>query len=113
VETIIWDWNGTLLNDVDICVESINILLSERGHKPLSKSLYREIFTFPVKAYYELAGFDFTNESFDFEVAEDLGMNCLLVADGHQSKERLLSAGCDVVGQLTELIEKFNMMDKQ
>lgn len=25
---IIWDWNGTLFNDVDLCVESINYLLS-------------------------------------------------------------------------------------
>ena len=25
--TIIWDWNGTLFNDVDICVDTINTLL--------------------------------------------------------------------------------------
>ncbi len=65
VNTIIWDWNGTLLNDVDICVDSINILLKNRSHKPLTTKKYKMIFTFPVKDYYSKAGFDFTSESFD------------------------------------------------
>ncbi len=65
VNTIIWDWNGTLLNDVDICVDSINILLKERGHNTLNISRYKSIFTFPVKDYYTKAGFDFSAEPFD------------------------------------------------
>jgi phosphoglycolate phosphatase len=65
VNTIIWDWNGTLLNDVDICVDSINILLKERGHNTLDINIYKSIFTFPVKDYYTKAGFDFTTEPFD------------------------------------------------
>ena len=68
VKSIIWDWNGTLLNDVDICINSINHLLSKRGHTALTREKYREIFTFPVKEYYESAGFNFQDESFD-EVA--------------------------------------------
>ncbi len=65
VNTIIWDWNGTLLNDVDICVDSINILLKERGHNKLNIRTYKSIFTFPVKDYYTKAGFDFETEPFD------------------------------------------------
>lgn len=212
-KTIIWDWNGTLLNDVDICVDSMNSLLSARGHKQLSESTYKEIFTFPVKEYYERAGFDFSGESFDevafefidlyrekirnsllfpevpnvlnwfsemgfaqylvsamehqflmesvqmygilhcfeeisgiqdhfangkasmardfiirkeidpmnaifvgdtlhdFEVAESLGMECLLVANGHQSEQRLAAAGCQVVTNLTEVMEMFRPGD--
>ena len=30
---IIWDWNGTILNDVDLCVELINELLKEHNLK--------------------------------------------------------------------------------
>ncbi|MCK4663098.1 MAG: HAD family hydrolase [Bacteroidales bacterium] len=63
--TIIWDWNGTLLDDVDICVRVINELLTKRGLPFLSKERYREIFTFPVKDYYKKAGFDFEKEPFN------------------------------------------------
>ena len=62
---IIWDWNGTLLNDVKLCSEIMNNLLSSRSLPPLSIIKYKEIFTFPVKEYYIKAGHDFTNESFE------------------------------------------------
>lgn len=63
--TIIWDWNGTLLNDTDICIASINKLLIDRKLTPIDQDTYREIFTFPVKDYYIKAGFDFSKENFD------------------------------------------------
>jgi phosphoglycolate phosphatase len=63
--SIIWDWNGTLLDDVDICIESINFSLGKRNLPMLTKERYREIFTFPVIDYYEKAGFDFSKNSFD------------------------------------------------
>jgi len=64
-KAIIWDWNGTLLDDIELCINSMNILLSERKLKVLDKKSYREIFTFPVKEYYKKAGFDFENEPFE------------------------------------------------
>ena len=63
--TIIWDWNGTLLNDVDICISSMNKLLTHRRLPLLDTEKYRQIFTFPVRDYYEKAGFDFTIEPFE------------------------------------------------
>lgn len=210
IESVIWDWNGTLLDDVDVCIDSINRLLSERGRNSLSRPVYREIFTFPVRHYYELAGFDLENEPFsevaiqfidlyrekikqcgmfpdarrtlewfsgrgysqylvsamehqflmetlkncgvdqyfddysgihdhfadgkesmarnfvsktginpertlfvgdtlhDFEVAKNLGMHCILVADGHQSEVRLLSSGCEVVKNLAGVLDLFS-----
>ena len=62
---IIWDWNGTLLNDVDACVESINQMLKKRSMGFLSKDDYKGIFTFPVQKYYETLDFDFEKESFE------------------------------------------------
>ncbi len=63
---IIWDWNGTLINDVDVCVSSMNFIL-EKYDKPLiDRDIYREIFDFPVKKYYEKAGFNF--KEYDFSV---------------------------------------------
>ena len=65
INTIIWDWNGTLLNDVLISLRSVNILLAERNLKTLAIERYLEVFTFPVQTYYEKLGFDFNDEPFE------------------------------------------------
>ena len=59
---VFWDWNGTLLDDVDVCIEAMNRLLERRGMDLISIERYRDIFDFPVKNYYEKLGFDFDNE---------------------------------------------------
>ena len=64
IETIIWDWNGTLLNDLRLCVKTINSLLEKRSLPVLTTSSYKEVFSFPVKDYYEKVGFDFSKEDF-------------------------------------------------
>ena len=64
-KTIIWDWNGTLLNDAAICVSSINQLLRHRNLSEISLDYYRQVFTFPVIDYYRAVGFDFENEPFE------------------------------------------------
>lgn len=64
-ENIIWDWNGTLLSDVDYCVGCMNQLLKERELPAITKKKYKEVFTFPVEEYYVKLGFDFSKESFD------------------------------------------------
>ena len=204
-ESVIWDWNGTLLNDVDIAVAIINQLLGERALKPITVSHYLDVFTFPVQDYYEQIGFDLKNEPFeipafqfitsyhkavetcglhkkavavlrrlqetgyrqfilsameqqelektlsyngiipffeaisglnnhfaaskvengialirdrrldpgrilmigdtihDYEVAQAIGCSCVLIAHGHQSKERLLNTGAIVVDNLDEI----------
>jgi len=207
--TIIWDWNGTLLNDLAHCVTTINILLKERHLSLLSDSRYREVFSFPVREYYEKVGFDFSKEDFsvparqfierynagiqecslhnhvrkvlkafhekkirqfvlsamkqdmleetlrfhgilpvfekvagldnhyavskvergrelldssqinpektcmigdtlhDSEVARELGISCMLIADGHQSKKRLETSGVNVLNSLADLLPLF------
>jgi len=203
---IIWDWNGTLLNDVELCASIMNILLRKESLPEISLKKYREIFTFPVEEYYKLAGHNFKNNSFeilgrefmleyeerkidcvlypsviesmrllneqgkkqyllsaykhenlegiiksfkldhyfehvagldniyagsklelgkemikkinpngsderilligdtahDLEVANEVGIDCLLISEGHQNKERLLSLGVPVLNNLTE-----------
>ncbi len=202
---IIWDWNGTLLNDLELCVSSINVLLEKRNLPKLDSHKYKEVFSFPVRNYYEAIGFDFSIEDFevpalefislyesqvenctlqpetydilsffqekgikqfvlsamhqdmlektlkhngifhffeavaglgdhfavskvergmqlirdfsikkenariigdtihDFEVARELGIRCILIADGHQSEERLKTTGSLVLKTLSEL----------
>lgn len=205
MDSIIWDWNGTLLNDLDYCISTINILLKKRNLPLLNRNTYKDIFSFPVKNYYQAIGFDFEKEDFeiparefidiynrdvkscalhssanevltyfqnkgirqfvlsamkqnmleetlkqqnifhffegvaglndhyavskiergeqmiaefaiektnswmigdtihDFEVAEKMGLNCILIADGHQSEERLKSTGSKLAESLRQL----------
>lgn len=63
--TIIWDFNGTLLNDMQVCIGCMNTMLKERNLPALDLIRYRDIFTFPVRDYYLQLGFDFQKEPFE------------------------------------------------
>lgn len=92
--SIIWDWNGTLLNDLDLCVDSINSLLKKRSLKLLDHNSYKEVFSFPVKNYYQAIGFDFSKEDFEIPAKEFIDLydskveTCCL----HQSAVEVLDA---------------------
>lgn len=64
-KNIIWDYNGTMLDDVHICINSINQMLVERNINPIDELNYKSFFDFPVKDYYQKIGFDFSVESFE------------------------------------------------
>jgi phosphoglycolate phosphatase len=70
MSTIIWDWNGTLLNDLDHCISTINVLLKKRKLPQLDRDRYKEVFSFPVKNYYQSVGFDFSKEDFEIPAKE-------------------------------------------
>ena len=63
--TVLWDFNGTIVDDVSLNVWVMNRML-ERRQLPLIPTIeaYREIFCFPVIEYYKRAGFDFQKEDF-------------------------------------------------
>ena len=58
-KTVFFDFNGTILDDVDLCLNILNQMLTERNYTPVSKERYLEIFTFPIEEYYKEAGFNF------------------------------------------------------
>lgn len=64
-EHIIWDWNGTLLDDLDIALETIEELGELYSVKPPGKEEYKAAFGFPVINYYRDLGFDFDKVSFE------------------------------------------------
>ena len=64
IKHIIWDWNGTLLNDSWLSIKAINILLEKYNLPAIDKEKYLEIFTFPVIEYYKKLGFDFNKTPF-------------------------------------------------
>ncbi len=55
---IIWDWNGTLLDDVDAGVNALNKMLVRRNLPTITHDFYRANFGFPVRPFYEQIGMD-------------------------------------------------------
>jgi phosphoglycolate phosphatase len=93
LSTIIWDWNGTLLNDVDYTIGCMNKLLARRDMPRLQRERYRRIFGFPVEQYYQRLGFDFTQESFAELSQEfiDHYYRDLTVPEPHEGAQELVS----------------------
>ena len=70
VRHLVWDWNGTLLDDARACMQAINRMIAARGLRRLTLARYREIFRFPVKSYYRELGFDLEREDWDVVARE-------------------------------------------
>lgn len=62
---IVWDWNGTLTDDVDHFVASLNRMLRRRRLPSVNREHYRETFDFPVRSFYHRLGFDLEEEDWD------------------------------------------------
>ena len=54
IKHIVWDWNGTLVNDAWLFVELMNEELKQRNLSLIDIEKYKEHFTFPVKQYMSL-----------------------------------------------------------
>jgi len=70
ISHIIWDWNGTLLDDTQACVNSINVLLEKRGVPCIDVPRYREVFGFPVVDFYRRIQFPLDSENWDIVARE-------------------------------------------
>lgn len=89
---IIWDWNGTLLDDAWLCVEILNGMLGRRGMKATTLCRYQEQFDFPVINYYVKLGFDFEKESFD-----DVAREYIITYESAYHKCRLRDGAVDII----------------
>lgn len=62
----IWDFNGTILDDVDLGIYAINELFKAHNmEKRLERGEYRAKFDFPIKDYYQRVGFDFEKTPYE------------------------------------------------
>ncbi len=66
---IIWDWNGTLLNDISASLASVNDMLALRGKPPMNIDYYRECISVPIIGFYEKA-FDMENEDYNLIIKQ-------------------------------------------
>lgn len=62
---LIWDWNGTLLDDVSAAVNALNRMLVKRAVKPVTHDFYRRRFGFPVRPFYAEIGVDLDKWDWD------------------------------------------------
>ena len=65
IKHIIWDWNGTLVDDTRYCVDLINGILARRSLPEIDEERYKSTFNFPIVDYYKRVGLDLKKESFE------------------------------------------------
>ncbi len=70
LKMVIWDWNGTLLNDVYVNLGIVNEMLSEAELSQIPIDVYRSIFAFPMISFYKSLGFKITSDK-DYECLID------------------------------------------
>ena len=63
---VIFDFNGTVLDDIDVCLKAENYTIEKYipGRKPLTMDEYLHVFTFPVEKYYDSLGFDWSKYTY-------------------------------------------------
>ncbi|MFD7980018.1 HAD family hydrolase [Streptomyces sp. NPDC059071] len=50
---LVWDWNGTLLDDIGAVIGATNAAFAELGLEAITLERYRELYTVPVPKFYE------------------------------------------------------------
>ncbi len=56
IKNVVFDFNGTLIDDVKLCLDIEEVLMIENGIKPYDLKEYLDKFFFPVREYYKFIG---------------------------------------------------------
>ncbi len=121
---IIWDWNGTLLNDLGASLASVNDMLEMRGMPLIDVVRYRECIGVPIKCFYEKV-FDLENEDYS-EILRQYNegyiyhlKNCSLTDGAAEMLDMLEKNGVKQVivsssnnAQLCENVKKYGIWEK-
>lgn len=96
--TLLWDWNGTLLDDTGAAVGALAAILERRGLAPVPIEEYRATFSFPSRKYYERVGLDLEAEDWN-ALAEEyhaayLALPRRLAADAAEALDFAAESGC-------------------
>jgi len=92
---VIWDWNGTLVDDGFLFVKIMNVFLLEKKLRPISVVDYKNFFEFPLENYYLNLGFDFKDESF-----ESLGRRFIQKYLKHRFEASLFSGAKNLLSEI-------------
>ncbi|ATB26937.1 HAD family hydrolase [Melittangium boletus] len=74
IQHVVWDWNGTLLDDVDLAVNGVNHVCARFGLPAVTRDVYRARFQFPISEFYSSLGFDLTRIPFGDIIREYLSV---------------------------------------
>jgi len=122
-DNVLWDWNGTLLDDADHAVSVMNRILVDHDRPAICVDRYRELFDFPVRTYYERLGLgdDATFEGAARRFVDEYAAgaeSCGLRVDARSTLEALVGAGvsCSILSAseqepLEELVRHFALED--
>lgn len=97
---IIWDWNGTLLDDINASLQSVNDMLAERGMEPIDKVRYRECIGVPIRVFYDRV-FDMEKEDYN-----------VIIKQYNEGYLKHLDK-CGLSDGAAELLEKFRIEGKK
>jgi phosphoglycolate phosphatase-like HAD superfamily hydrolase len=98
---VVWDWNGTLLDDLPLVVESVNVLMYERELTPITAADYTAHYTRPVRVFYErLFGrpvldteWAHVDELFHIAYAAAVDARAALMAGTHEALDHVEATG--------------------
>ena len=62
---VLWDWNGTLLDDTQAALDTLNVMLARRGAKPIALKFFRDHFAFPCRPFYDMIGMHVEDSEWD------------------------------------------------
>lgn len=92
-KNIIWDWNGTILNDAPVAFEATNILLERYGYPKITLEYYRDNVDTPIVNFYSKI-FDFNRHNMEM-LDDEWGVLYNHLSDKielHADVEEMLSA---------------------
>lgn len=119
---IIWDWNGTLIDDTWLCLDIMNKQLDSIEKPRITLNQYQRYFDFPVITFYEKIGFDFSVHNWEkvaqgfideyterrFECSLQFGIPAILKKlSTFGFKHSILSAYAESV--LLEMVDHYNL----
>ncbi len=119
---IFWDFNGTIIDDVNNALGCVNDLLFRKGRKPITLEEYYNYVETPIVGFYRHIlppeELDFNEISRDYHTDYARRMNETQLAEGAFDLMQLLQKSgahqyiitSNQIGETTELCEKFNIV---
>ena len=75
IKNILWDFNGTVMDDMGASVGAVNAMLTKRGLPLIDEEWYVLHLVMPLERFYGSIGFDMQKERIE-EVSEEFQVEC-------------------------------------
>ncbi len=118
---LIWDFNGTILDDLQLCLDLLNVMLEKQDKPKLDVTKYKDVFGFPIKDYYIQAGLTFDSWTFDqmsqffIERYQPASFNCRIHEGVIETLQTSIQMGLKNIilsaSQTDNLIEQTKILD--